>query len=213
MLSCRYCKVEFKFIDKKPCAHVRWCKLNPNLISKKALEDLKKARESISKEARLKANEKIKQNHKIGRYINAYSKSLETKKIKGILNHSQETKDKLKLLALNSNHRRILRSTRVYNCKDGKTVLLDSSWEEALAKRLDFLSIKWTRPKPLKWVDFLGKEHNYFPDFYLEDYDLYLDPKNPEVFRKSLEKIEALKAKYNNIRFITTLEECKNFML
>ena len=45
-----------------------------------------------------------------------------------------------------------------------------------MAQLLDNLSIKWCRPGFLYWNN---KENKYFPDFYLEDYDLYIDPKNP----------------------------------
>jgi hypothetical protein len=114
-------------------------------------------------------------------------------------------------LALKSKHRRLRKWTRPYTCKNGQTVLLDSSWEEALAKRLDDLGIDWIRPPAIEWVDSCGKTHNYFADFYLTHHDLYLDPKNPEVFRKSEEKIKVLAATYSNLKFLRTLEECKNF--
>ena len=34
-----------------------------------------------------------------------------------------------------------------------KDVLLDSSWELALAIRLDELNIKWIRPERIMWID------------------------------------------------------------
>jgi len=90
-------------------------------------------------------------------------------------------------------------------------VLLDSSWEEALAIRLDSLGINWTRPKSVKWVDTNGKTHNYFPDFYLTDYDIYLDPKNDLVYKITIEKIKKILEILPNLRILRTLEECKNF--
>ena len=70
-----------------------------------------------------------------------------------------------------------------------KGITLDSSWELELAKRLDDLNIKWNRPDPLKWKDSNGLEHNYFPDFYLVDHNLYLDPKNPGAYKVDLFRI------------------------
>ena len=55
---------------------------------------------------------------------------------------------------------------------------LDSSYELIVAKSLDENNIAWIRPKPLKYVDAYNKEHNYIPDFYLPEYNVYLDPKN-----------------------------------
>lgn len=66
-----------------------------------------------------------------------------------------------------------------YKTLTGETVLLESSWELELAKFLDANSIEWERPTYIKWTDSTGKQRNYYPDFYLPKYDLYLDPKNP----------------------------------
>jgi hypothetical protein len=111
-------------------------------------------------------------------------------------------------MALESAHRRLKKNTIVY-----KGVLLDSSWELELAKRLDFLGISWIRPSPLKWVDGHGKSHNYFPDFYLPAFDLYLDPKNRFALIVQKEKLVKLKKQYKNIKILTSIEECKNFRL
>jgi hypothetical protein len=125
--------------------------------------------------------------------------------------HTDETKEIIRQKALASCHRRILRATRKYTQKDGTVVLLDSSWEEALAIRLDELDIKWIRPSSIEWVDKEGKVHKYFPDFYLVDYDLYLDPKNSYVYKISTEKISKVLEVLPNLKIIHTLEECKNF--
>lgn len=76
-------------------------------------------------------------------------------------------------------------------------VYLGSSYELSLAKSLDENSIIWCRPSPLKWIDKNNNERRYFPDFYLPDYDIYLDPKNdflinnknPETGIKDSDKI------------------------
>jgi hypothetical protein len=94
-----------------------------------------------------------------------------------------------------------------------KEVSFDSSWEITIAKLLDSLSIKWVRPKQsIKWVDLSGKERKYFPDFYLEEYDIFLDPKNPIVISKSLDKIKYLEKNYKNI-LIGSLHEIQTFIL
>lgn len=69
--------------------------------------------------------------------------------------------------------------TWYFNKTENKQVLLESSWEVKVAKLLDSKNIVWIRPKPIKWYDQNNKERFYFPDFYLPNYNMYLDPKNP----------------------------------
>ena len=122
--------------------------------------------------------------------------------------HTEETKEIIRQKALASKHRRLRKGMVMY-----KGIWLDSSWEYELAKRLDELEIRWERPAPIGWVDKKGTTHNYFPDFYLLDYDLFLDPKNPAAYENQKEKIKILEKTYKNIIFITSLSECKNFKL
>lgn len=125
--------------------------------------------------------------------------------------HSEETKRKMSESALKTNHQRICKLTRKYIKKDGTEVLLDSSWEELLAKLLDDKNYKWSRPKPLYWYDSNNKKRRYFPDFYLDDYNIYLDPKNPYVMREQVEKINYLKEHYKNIIILHSVDEINNF--
>ena len=56
---------------------------------------------------------------------------------------------------------------------------MDSTWEVACAKRLDTLGIKWQRNPSIKlqYRDRKLRLRNYIPDFYLPDYDIYLEIK------------------------------------
>lgn len=95
---------------------------------------------------------------------------------------------------------------------DYKGIAMDSLWEKRLAIYLDSKNIKWVRPNySLLWVDVTGKNRKYFPDFYLVDYDLYLDPKNKYCQKSQQEKLEYLKAHYPNI-IIGTLEEIMAYL-
>ena len=80
-----------------------------------------------------------------------------------------------------------------------KNIWFDSKWEVDVAKSLDEHNIKWTRPKQgFVWTD---SNRKYYPDFYLCDYDVYLDPKNDYLIKKDQIKIfEAQKR--NNIKVI-----------
>lgn len=71
-----------------------------------------------------------------------------------------------------------------------KGIPMDSSWEVKLAKSLDDHGILWVRPKSIQFVDRKGLKRRYLPDFYLPEYDVYLDPKNPYAKLVQKEKLE-----------------------
>jgi Asp-tRNA(Asn)/Glu-tRNA(Gln) amidotransferase C subunit len=95
----------------------------------------------------------------------------------------------------NSTYRKIIHK---YEHK-GKILFLESSWEVDIAVWLDENNIDWDRPNHIKWVDSTSKVRKYFPDFYLPEYDVYLDPKNPYIISKDREKIEAVSSTINLI--------------
>jgi hypothetical protein len=167
----------------------------------------------------------------------ARAKAIETKRLRGVFNqfdkaasegrriesplkgrpglsrpHTEESKAKLREKALASKHRRLLKSTRVYKTKNGEELLLDSSWEEILAKRLDELDIKWIRPDtPIVWTDSRNRHRNYFPDFFLPEFQIYLDPKNSAALKAQSEKVEWLRNNRSDVIFLSSAAECKNF--
>lgn len=200
---CKHCELHFE-VDDKPkgwmANHSRWCKSNPKRTSYTNSNDMSKARAAISPDSIEKRRKSISDAHKKGNYDHVNRKTFLGRK------HSAESIQKMKQAALNSKHRRLRRGIVNYN-----GIMLDSSWELALAKRLDTLNIKWTRPDPIPWIDQHGICHNYFPDFYLPDYNLYLDPKNKRARYVQREKINFLLAQYCNICIINTLDECLNF--
>lgn len=198
---CKHCNQQFETADKPKgwmANHSRWCDLNPKRAD--YINNMSKARASITCDSIEKRSISLKEAHKRGSYDHVDHKTFLGRR------HSDESIQKIRLGALNSNHRRLRRGIVEY-----KGVLLDSSWELTLAKRLDQLGIVWTRPDPLKWIDEFGVSHNYFPDFYLPDYDLYLDPKNPHAAKVQKNKLTLLLRQYNNIHIISSLSECEKF--
>jgi hypothetical protein len=127
--------------------------------------------------------------------------------------HSEFTKELIRDRALASNHRRLRRGIVEYTRLDGSIVSLDSSWELALAKRLDELKIRWERPDSISYVASDGRTRRYFPDFYLPDHNLYLDPKNPFAIKAQQDKINQLTKQIKNLIIIKELDDCKNFNL
>jgi transposase len=82
-------------------------------------------------------------------------------------------------------------------------VWFDSKWEVKVAKSLDEHHIKWERPKKgFVWND-AGRK--YYPDFYLPEFNVYLDPKNSYLQMKDLEKITQAQHR-NNVKVLMLSE-------
>jgi transposase len=79
----------------------------------------------------------------------------------------------------------------------------DSKWEVKVAESLDKHSVIWERPKKgFIWTD---SGRKYYPDFYLPEFNVYLDPKNSYLQIKDLEKITQAQQR-NNIRVLMLSE-------
>jgi len=67
----------------------------------------------------------------------------------------------------------------VYTTVGGEKVKMDSTWEVVMAQRLDELGVRWERNNTLKleYVTRGKRKRKYIPDFYLPDYDLYIEVK------------------------------------
>lgn len=97
------------------------------------------------------------------------------------------------------------RVTENYVTKLGEIVYLQSSYEVAIAKSLDENNIVWTRPSYFHWMTNDGFQKRYYPDFYLPDYDVYLDPKNEYLQQVDAEKIRQVQLQ-NNIKVLVLSE-------
>ena len=66
-----------------------------------------------------------------------------------------------------------------YTKLDGSIVSMDSTWEVTMASRLDELGIAWNRDRSIKLAYRTrgGRKKNYIPDFYLPEYDVYIEVK------------------------------------
>jgi len=97
-----------------------------------------------------------------------------------------------------------------------KGLLLDSLWEKKFLERCDELQIKYEKCKnPLIWVDANGNKKNYYPDFYLKDFDIIVEIKSPfvEKCQNKNGKIDYIKNHYPNIIWLNSLEEIEKFSL
>jgi len=82
----------------------------------------------------------------------------------------------------------------VYTTIDGLEVKMDSTWEVAMAEKLDELNIRWVRNDDMKleYTTVRGRKRKYIPDFYLPDYDLYIEVKGywTDAARHKMKDIE-----------------------
>lgn len=86
-----------------------------------------------------------------------------------------------------------------------KGIVLDSSWEAIVAKYLDDNNIDWVVPSVGFEYEFDGEKHQYYPDFYLPQYNRYIEVKGYER-RKDLVKYTIIQdliiLKYKEIKQI-----------
>lgn len=82
---------------------------------------------------------------------------------------------------------------------------LGSPYELELAKLLDKLGVKWSRPKYLFYKLTDGKRRKYYPDFLLEN-GVYIDTKNSYLQVKDRDKLLALSQQNNVIIVVFGLE-------
>lgn len=203
--NCPHCDIDLNGLDH--ANHIRWCSSNPKTANKNTKPKsawnsglTKHTDDRLDKLSRI-----IKQLHENGVY-DSVDRSPKTKRI-----HSVITRAKMSESARNSKHVRKCKRTHEFTDKKGRCFHFDSSWEDALAIRLDFLDINWVRPEPISYIQ-NGRTRHYFPDFYLPDYDLYLDPKNSWVEKQQKEKLDIV-SNLINLKIIRTLEDCNEFTI
>lgn len=82
----------------------------------------------------------------------------------------------------------------------GNSVTLQSSYELAVFEILCELGVSWIRPRAIKYDD-----KKYFADFYLPDFDVWLDPKND--FKAEQDEIKIKKViEQNRIKLFVLLK-------
>lgn len=182
MCICRYCGKECKNQNSLTQHEIR-CKFNPNRI--KFVSNFEKYNVDLKSGVRCK------------QYTNQYTKA----KLLGLPKPeiSETTRIKLSKIWLGKHHsnksksktsitmQRVVREKpesysasnvngRVKKVEyDGN--IFDSSWEVLVAKYLDDNNIIWERPSVGFDYEYDGKMHVYYPDFYLPQFDKYIEVK------------------------------------
>lgn len=65
----------------------------------------------------------------------------------------------------------------------GEKEILQGGWENLVANYMSSHNIGWTRTKKSFTYVYEGREHEYFPDFYLLDYSIYIEVKGMKTDR------------------------------
>ena len=181
---CRYCGKECKN-DNSLRQHEIRCKENPNKIDT-----------SYMKYAWINYNNKVKSGDCIKKHTNQFTKA---KELGYTITISDETRKKIAKGGLSQvwdeerRHKHSIAMRRAvaenpdsYSSSNVngrvrhvkyKDIMLDSKWEVIVAKFLDEHNIKWLRPSNSFEYFWNNSYHSYYPDFYLEDYDTYIEVK------------------------------------
>lgn len=98
-----------------------------------------------------------------------------------------------------------------------KGIWLDSTWELALAQRLDELSIQWERDTGkhrFGYVDAEGNERNYYPDFFIPSKDLYIEVKGYWT-SETRHKMSSVKERHKhlNLLVLESLDQIQSLTL
>jgi hypothetical protein len=110
--------------------------------------------------------------------------------------HTKDAKDRISAKRVEQLNANAFYSKRcVY-----RGITLDSSFEFRLAKSMSKSKIKWLRPKSIKYKD-RGQTRRYLPDFYLPQFDVYLDTKNDYLIKKDKRKLSLVR-RQNKIKLL-----------
>ncbi len=98
---------------------------------------------------------------------------------------------------------------------DNVTISMDSSWEVKCAEKLDELGVKWERTEDLKlkYIDKRAQTRNYIPDFYLPDYDIYLEVKGYWTTPARWKMRSVMDRNPGKIRLLQSLDEISGLAL
>ena len=200
MLICKFCSKECKN-DNSLRNHQRLCPSNLDrvyqngMLGKKGSNQYVKARKLglpdpvITDEGRKKISEKAK----LYRHTDASKLNLSIKAFeRGLGGHTSKKQIYFKK-------------------KDGIVVYLQSSYEIRFAELLEAMNVCWERPSPFMWVDDVGVNHRYYPDFKIGN--IFIDTKNDFLVIKDARKIELVKEQNNiDLRIVVNNQITKEYI-
>lgn len=163
--KCKYCGKETKPLGLS--SHERLCPSNPSKKKEDHPSFGRKGTNQFIKNPNLRISEEVRLK---------ISKSQSGKKLS---NKHKEAISKAMKKAVKENPESYSASNVSGRVKlyEYNGIKLKGTWELIVAMWLDSQSIKWTNSIDPFEYEWNGSTHLYFPDFYLEDYDLYIEVK------------------------------------
>lgn len=90
-----------------------------------------------------------------------------------------------------------------YTHSNGKVYKVQGTWELKFIKWLDDNNMKFECHKgKIPYVDDENKSRNYYPDFFVYDWNLYIDVKSDYTYLGQERKFEILQKNINNIKIL-----------
>ena len=86
---------------------------------------------------------------------------------------------------------------------------MDSSWEHICATKLDEAGIKWERDPKMHLIyhSASGRKRKYIPDFFLPEFDLYLEVKGFWTEAAKHKMVDVQKRNSVNILFVESMPQ------
>lgn len=189
MVSCKYCNKTFKTASGNGVHEIQ-CKLNPNF------RVIQQGRKAWNKGLTATID------NRVAELASTIRKSRMLNPFKMTLAQKEHLSKHAKLNGYGGYRENAGRSKKfkVYDSFGNQTTL-QSTYEYACFEILCELEIRWIRPKALKYDN-----KNYFADFYLVDFDIWLDPKNSYKALQDANKIQKV-IEQNNIKLFVLLKE------
>lgn len=179
-LKCKYCGRECKN-DNSLRNHERLCKENPD---RQVIKSNFIAYNEFRKNNNIKGENHYTKAKKLGLPIPKCSEETKAKislKHRGI-KHTDESREKISesMKKAVKEHPDSYSSCNVngrVKIYEYNGVKLNGTWELDVAKYLDENNIKWERPSIGFEYEWNGGTHIYYPDFYLPEFDKYIEVK------------------------------------
>lgn len=199
MIECKFCKKICKN-NNSLRNHERLCKQNPNC---QAHPKGNLGKPGWNKGLTKETDNRVKKNSeslKLSRKLNG--SNWQGKK------HSEETKRLMSIKAC----QRLVKNSKYSKNILYNGIMLESSYELMFAKQLDSFDIKWNKCYGLRfeYSDKQNKRRGYVPDFYLIDYNIYIDTKNDFLIKKDSFKISSVIEEHKINLYVLSLNDIKN---
>lgn len=195
---CKYCGKQCKNKNSLAQHEIR-CKENPKRINCQCNNFNNCGRipwnKGLTKESdkRIKNQaEKYKQNYKDGKF-KVWCDGLTKETDKRVNNLSAKISDTVTNKSKDGNWHVSFSKSNIHAYNGIK---LHGTWELNFAKFLDSKNIKWERPNIQVEYIFEDQKHYYTPDFYLVDFNIYIETKGYPV-KRDFKKWEYFKKLYN----------------